>query len=71
MPEPKPNPRPAPPRQELEETLLAELKQAEADFHNAPPEQKEAAAERYRKVLERFNQVIVHRKMPPGSADKQ
>ena len=55
-------------RQELEKRLLAELKHAESDFQSAAPDQKEAAGERYRHVLERFNTFILGHKVPPGSA---
>jgi len=48
--------------------LLTELKAAEAAFTRADAPEKEAAGERYRQVLERFNEVIVHRRMPPGVA---
>jgi hypothetical protein len=54
-------------RERLEEQLLAELKQAEAQFQNATPDQKEAAAERYREALQRFNDLILDRR-PPGSS---
>jgi len=56
-------------RERLEQQLMAELKQAESAFHNAPPEQKEEAAERYREALQRFNELILDRK-PPGSAEE-
>jgi len=55
-------------RQELEEQLLAEVKHAEAEFQSAAPDQREAAGERYRTVLERFNAFILGHKIPPGSA---
>lgn len=58
-------------RQQLEEQLLAELKAAEVAFRTAPPGEKEAASDRYRQALERFNEVIVHRRMPAGSAGDQ
>jgi hypothetical protein len=48
--------------------LLAELKHAESEFQRAAPDQKEAAGERYRHVLERFNTFILGRKMPPSSS---
>lgn len=54
-------------REQLEAQLLAELKQAELAFQNAPPDQKEAVAERYRQALQRFNDLILDRK-PPGSS---
>jgi hypothetical protein len=54
-------------RERLEEQLLAELKQAESQFQNATPDQKEAAAERYREALQRFNDLILDRR-PPGSS---
>jgi hypothetical protein len=70
MPSPHPN---QPPhgrrREELEERLLAELREAEAAFHLAGPEEKPEAENRYRQALERFNEIIVHRRMPPGSAE--
>ena len=70
MPAPNPlGPSPRQPRERLEEQMLAELKQAEAEFQNAPPDQKEAATERYREALEKFNNFILDRK-PPGSADQ-
>ena len=56
-------------RERLEAQLLAELKQAEFQFQNAPQDQKEAAAERYRQILQRFNDLILDRK-PPGSASE-
>jgi hypothetical protein len=56
-----------PSRLELEEQLLQELKQAEAAFHAAKPEEKEAAGQRYREALDRFNNLIVHRKAPGTS----
>jgi predicted metalloendopeptidase len=46
-------------RQQLEEELLAAVKQAEADFHSAPAKEKEAAGERYRTALDRFNALII------------
>jgi hypothetical protein len=55
-------------KQELEKQLLAELKHAESEFQRAAPDQKEAAGERYRHVLERFNTFILGRKMPPSSS---
>jgi len=55
-------------RQELEEELFAELKQAEADFQSATADEKEAASERYRAVLDRFNTLILGPK-PPASAE--
>jgi hypothetical protein len=58
-------------RQEVEKQLLAELKQAESEFQSAAPDQKEATAERYRRVLERFNTFILGRKMPPGSSSER
>jgi hypothetical protein len=54
-------------REKLEEQLLAEVRQAELEFQNAPPDQKEAVAERYRQTLQRFNDLILDRK-PPGSS---
>jgi hypothetical protein len=54
-------------RERLEEQLLAELKQAEFEFQNAPPDQKEAVAERYHEALQRFNDLILDRR-PPGSS---
>jgi hypothetical protein len=56
-------------RQELEAHLLAELKHAESEFQRAAPEEKEAAGERYRYVLDRFNTFILGHKIPPGSTD--
>ena len=56
-------------RQELEAQLLAELKHAESEFQRAAPDEKEAAGERYRLVLERFNTFILGHKIPPGSSD--
>ena len=53
-------------RVELEEQLLAELRLVEADFRNAPQDQKEAAGERYRTTLERFNAFILDGRIPPG-----
>lgn len=68
MPAPKPQgPHDRQSRERLEEQLLAEVKQAEFEFQNAPPEEKEAAAERYRQTLQRFNDLILDRK-PPGSS---
>jgi TRAP-type C4-dicarboxylate transport system substrate-binding protein len=67
MPAPNPQPDHRQLRQRLEEQLLAEVKQAEIEFHNAPPDQKEAVAERYRQTLRRFNDLILDRK-PPGSS---
>ncbi|HEV3334344.1 MAG TPA: hypothetical protein VG096_25330 [Bryobacteraceae bacterium] len=55
-------------RDRLEEQLMAELKQAETEFQKAPPDQKEAVAERYRLALQRFNDLILNRR-PPGSSD--
>lgn len=52
-------------REQLEAQLLAELKQAEIEFQNASPDQKEAVAEGYRQALQRFNDLILERK-PPG-----
>ena len=46
-------------RQQIEQELLAAVKQAEADFHSAPADQKEAAGERYRNALDRFNALII------------
>jgi hypothetical protein len=46
-------------RQQIEEELFAAVKQAEADFHTAPADQKEAAGERYRNALDRFNALII------------
>ena len=57
-----------PTREQIEDQLLAELKRREAEFHNASPQEKEAAGERYREALERFNDLIVDRKLPPGTA---
>jgi hypothetical protein len=56
-------------REELEARLLAELRDAEAAFHRASPDEKPEAENRYRQALERFNEIIVHRRMPPGSAE--
>jgi len=67
MPAPNPYPDHRQLRQQLEEQLLAEVKQAELQFQNAPPDQKEAVAERYRQALRRFNDLILDRK-PPGSS---
>jgi hypothetical protein len=55
-------------RQELEAQLLAELKHAESEFQSAAPDQKDAAGERYRRVLERFNTLILGHKIPPDTA---
>jgi len=49
-------------RERLEEQLLAEVRQAETAFRNAPPDEKEAVAERYREALQRFNELILDRK---------
>lgn len=46
-------------RQQVEAELLAAVKQAEADFHSAPAHEKEAAGERYRTALDRFNALII------------
>jgi hypothetical protein len=46
-------------RQRIEQELLAAVKQAEADFHSASADQKEAAGERYRNALDRFNALII------------
>jgi predicted metalloendopeptidase len=46
-------------RQQIEKELLAAVKQAEADFHSAPANEKEAAGERYRTALDRFNALII------------
>ena len=46
-------------RQQIEQELLAAVKQAEADFHSAPADQKEAAGERYRNALDRFTALII------------
>jgi hypothetical protein len=46
-------------RQQVEEELFAAVKQAEADFHSAPADEKEAAGERYRSALDRFNALII------------
>ncbi len=54
-------------RERLEEQLLAEVRQAESEFRNARPDQKEAVAERYRQALQRFNDLILDRK-PPGTS---
>ena len=54
-------------REQLEEQLLAEVRQAESEFRNASPDQKEAVAERYRQALQRFNDLILGRK-PPGTS---
>ena len=68
MPTPQPQGRPLPQsREELERRLLAELKSAENVFRNAAPDQKEKASERYRAALERFNSLVVDRKMPSGT----
>lgn len=68
MPAPKPEgPNDRRLRDQLEAQLLADLKQTELEFKNAPPDQKEAVAERYRQALQRFNDLILDRK-PPGSA---
>jgi hypothetical protein len=56
-------------RQEIEAQLLGELKHAESEFQLAAPDEKEAAGERYRHVLERFNTFILGHKIPPGSSD--
>jgi hypothetical protein len=57
-------------REELEQRLLAELKEAETAFHQALPERKEEAENHYRRALERFNEIIVHRRMPPCTAEE-
>jgi hypothetical protein len=54
-------------RERLEEQLLAEVRQAESEFQNAPADRKEAVAERYRQALQQFNDLILDRK-PPGSS---
>jgi hypothetical protein len=46
-------------RQQIEDELFAAVKQAEAEFHRAPADQKEAAGERYRSALDRFNALII------------
>jgi hypothetical protein len=70
MPAPNPQgPNPQHSRERLEEQLMAELKRAEYEFQNAPPEQKEAVAERYREALQRFNDLILNRK-PPGCSEE-
>ena len=51
-------------RQQLEAQLLRELKAAEALFHAALPEQKANASRHYREALDRFNDLILNRKLP-------
>jgi hypothetical protein len=51
-------------RQQLEAQLLRELKAAEAVFHAALPEQKADASRHYREALDRFNDLILNRKLP-------
>jgi hypothetical protein len=51
-------------RQQLEIQLLRELKAAEAVFLSALPEQKAEASRQYREALDRFNDLILHRKLP-------
>lgn len=51
-------------RQQLEVELLRELKAAEAAFHSALPEQKAEASRLYREALDRFNDLILNRKLP-------
>jgi hypothetical protein len=55
-------------RQQLEVQLLQELKAAEAVFHSALPEQKAEASRHYREVLDRFNDLIIHRKVSDSQA---
>jgi hypothetical protein len=53
-------------RQEMEQELFAQVKRAEAEFRSAGPNQKPAAGERYRAVLDEFNTLILGRR-PPAS----
>jgi hypothetical protein len=69
MPAPNPQPHHRQLRERLEEQLLAEVKQAEIEFQKAPPDQKEAVAERYRQALRKFNDLILDRK-PPCSSEE-
>jgi len=57
-------------REEIEERLLVELKEAEAAFQTASPEQRDAAEARYRDALDRFNEVIVYRRIPPDICEE-
>lgn len=45
--------------------LLHQVRQAEIEFKQAGPEQKEQAGERYRRALDRFSRLILDRRFPP------
>jgi hypothetical protein len=51
-------------RQQMEAQLLRELKTAEAVFQSALPEEKAAASRQYREALDRFNDLILNRRLP-------
>ena len=50
----------------VEVELLTDVRQAEIEFNQAPPDQKEQAGERYRRALERFSKLVLDRRFPPG-----
>jgi len=56
----------APHHQRIEGELLDQVREAEIEFKQAPAEQKEQAGERYRRALERFCELILDRRFPPG-----
>ena len=52
--------------QKIEGELLHQVRQAEMEFKDAPEDQKELAGERYRRALDRFCEIILDRRFPPG-----
>jgi len=54
------------PHQKVEGELLQQVQQAEIEFKQAAEDQKEQAGERYRRALDRFCEVILDRRFPPG-----
>jgi hypothetical protein len=48
----------------VEGELLHQVRQAEIEFKQAAPEQKEQAGEKYRRALDRFSRLILDRRSP-------
>jgi hypothetical protein len=53
------------PLRKVEGELLDQVRRAEIEFKQAPPERKEQAGERYRRALDRFSQLILDQRFPP------
>lgn len=58
-------------RQQIEAELLLQVRRAEAEFRDATSDEKEAASERYRDALQRFSDLILDRRVPPGLSIQQ